>query len=117
MLLFPTIDPQPAKSLGEKCKMIDWVATVVFLAGSTCFTMAISFGGIVYAFRSGTEIALWTVSGVFLVVTVLLSKYHPNVSKDNRLYPAHFFKRPILMNVQLQVFLSSGIILVSDVPS
>ena len=94
--------------------MVDWTATVVFVAGSTCFTMAISFGGIVYAWRSGTEIALWTVSGVLLVVTILLSILHPGVSKDNRLYPAHFFKRAVLMNMQVQVFLSSGVILVSD---
>jgi len=93
--------------------MIDWIMTIVFLAGSACFTMAISFGGSVYAWNSGTEIALWTVTGVLLVVTILLSIYNPGVSKENRLYPAHFFKRPILVNLQLQIFLSSGIVLVS----
>lgn len=81
--------------------MIDWIGTLIFLAGSTCFTMAITFGGIVYAWNSRTEIALWTVSGVLLIVTI---RFHPGVSKDNRLYPAHFFKRPVLMNMQIQVF-------------
>ena len=36
------------------------------------------------------------------------------VDKDNRLYPAHFFKRPILVNLQLQMFLVSGIVLVCN---
>lgn len=92
--------------------MMDWPLTAVFLAGSACFVMAITFGGSLYSWDSGALIALWTVSGIFLIVTILLAKFHPGVSKDHRLYPAHFLKRPILMNLQLQVFLSSGIILV-----
>ena len=59
-----------------------------------------------------TEIALWTVTGVLLVVTVLLTIFHPGVTKENRLYPAHLLRRPILVNLQLQVFLVSGIMLV-----
>lgn len=92
--------------------MIDWIATTIFLAGAACFTLAVSFGGTTFAWTSGTEIALWTVTGVLLVVTVLLTIFHPGVTKENRLYPAHFLRRPILVNLQLQVFLVSGIMLV-----
>ncbi|KAE8314706.1 major facilitator superfamily domain-containing protein [Aspergillus transmontanensis] len=53
----------------------------------------------------------WTEKCVLLVVCIVLAKYHPGVGKDNRLYPAHFFKRPILVNLQLQMFLVSGIVL------
>lgn len=38
-------------------------------------------------------------------------KLHPLVTKENRLYPLHFFKQPTLINMQVQVFLSSGIVL------
>ncbi|KAI0007237.1 major facilitator superfamily-domain-containing protein [Xylariaceae sp. FL0662B] len=100
-LLFPGIDPQPGKT----------VMTVVFLAGSACLTVAISFGGVVYPFNSRAIIALWTITGVLLISSILLVNFHPLVSKNNRLYPAHFFKAPILVNMQFQVFLSSGIIL------
>ena len=93
--------------------MIDWITTVVFLAGAACFTLAVSFGGTTYSWTSGTEIALWAVTGVLLVMTILLTIFHPGVSKENRLYPAHFLKQPILVNLQLQVFLVSGIMLVS----
>lgn len=93
--------------------MIDWVTTIVFLAGAACFTLAVSFGGTTFSWTSGTEIALWTVTGVLLIVTILLTIFHPGVSEENRLYPAHYLKRPILVNLQLQVFLVSGIMLVS----
>ena len=92
--------------------MIDWIVTVIFLAGAACFTLAVSFGGTTFAWTSGTEIALWTMTGVLLVVTVLLTIFHPGVTKENRLYPAHFLRRPILVNLQLQLFLVSGIMLV-----
>ncbi|KAI1050268.1 hypothetical protein LB506_001924 [Fusarium annulatum] len=110
-LLFPCTDPNPTKTLAEKLCLVDWINAVIFLAGSACLTVALTFGGVVYSFKSGTIIALWTVTGVLLVAFIVLLKIHPLVSEENRLYPLHFFKKWILINMQLQVFLSSGIIL------
>ncbi|KAF9769820.1 Efflux pump dep3 [Fusarium sp. DS 682] len=110
-LLFPNADPNPTKNLLEKLRSADWVNAVVFLAGSACLTVALTFGGVVYSFHSGTIIALWTVTGVLLAAFIILLRLHPLVSKENRLYPLHFFKQWTLVNMQFQVFLSSGIIL------
>ncbi|OHE97147.1 major facilitator superfamily transporter [Colletotrichum orchidophilum] len=110
-LLFPSVDPHPSKTLAEKFRLVDWVNSVIFLAGSACLTVVLTFGGVVYPFNSGTVIALWTVTGVLLIAFIVLLKLHPLVTKENRLYPLHFFKKPTLINMQLQVFLSSGIIL------
>ncbi|CVK91301.1 probable DHA14-like major facilitator; ABC transporter [Fusarium mangiferae] len=110
-LLFPSTDLNPTKTLAEKLRLVDWINAAIFLAGSACLTVALTFGGVVYSFHSGTIIALWTVTGVLLVAFIVLLKVHPLVSKENRLYPLHFFKKWILINMQLQVFLSSGIIL------
>jgi len=112
-LLFPSIDPYPSNTLAEKLRLVDWVNTVIFLAGSACLTVVLTFGGVIYPFSSGIVIALWTITGVLLVVFIITLKFHPLVTKENRLYPLHFFKQPTLINMQLQVFLSSGIILVS----
>ncbi|KAE8423264.1 major facilitator superfamily-domain-containing protein [Aspergillus pseudocaelatus] len=111
LLLVPSVDPQPSKSWAEKCRMVDWIMTTMFLAGSASLVMAITFGGTLYAWSSGNEIALWVVAGVLLIVCIGLARFHPGVDKDNRLYPAHFFKRAILVNLQLQMFLVSGIVL------
>nr|D2E9W8.1 RecName: Full=Efflux pump DEP3; AltName: Full=Depudecin biosynthesis cluster protein 3 [Alternaria brassicicola]ACZ57546.1 predicted MFS transporter [Alternaria brassicicola] len=110
-LLFPSFDPYPSKTLAEKLRLVDWINAVIFLAGSACLTVVLTFGGVVYPFNSGTVIALWTVTGILLVAFIVLLKLHPLVAKENRLYPLHFFKQPTLINMQLQVFLSSGIIL------
>ncbi|KAJ6124924.1 hypothetical protein N7471_012241 [Penicillium samsonianum] len=111
IFLIPSVDPKPDNTLREKLKMVDWIMTTVFLAGSTSLVMAITFGGTLFAWSSGNEIALWVVSGVLLIVSVGVAKYHPGVHRDNRLYPAHFLQKPILVNLQLQMFLVSGIVL------
>ncbi|KAH8692506.1 major facilitator superfamily transporter [Phaeosphaeriaceae sp. PMI808] len=110
-LLFPSVDPYPSKTIAEKFRLVDWVNAVIFLAGSACLTVVLTFGGVIYPFSSGTVIALWIVTGVLLVAFIIMLKLHPLVAKENRLYPLHFFKHPALINMQLQVFLSSGIIL------
>ncbi|KAH6873340.1 major facilitator superfamily-domain-containing protein [Alternaria rosae] len=111
VFLFPSIGPYPPKTLAEKLRLVDWVNAVIFLAGSACLTVVLTFGGVIYPFNSGTVIALWTITGVLLVTFIVMLKLHPLVTKESRLYPLHFFKQPTLINMQLQVFLSSGIIL------
>lgn len=54
----PSINPAPQLTLREKLLTQDWVATVIFMGGSTCFNMALTFGGSIYSFNSGSEIAL-----------------------------------------------------------
>ncbi|KAL6355620.1 hypothetical protein LRP88_11223 [Fusarium phalaenopsidis] len=115
LFLFPSLNPQPQLSTKQKLRNMDWPMMFVFLAGSAFFIMAISFGGTLYNWHSAAEIAFWTLSGVFLVVFVLLLKFHPGVSKEHQLWPSHFLKMPVVMNMQLQIFLSGGIILVDTV--
>ncbi|KAL5356460.1 major facilitator superfamily domain-containing protein [Aspergillus floccosus] len=111
LFLIPSVDPKPGKTFAEKFRMVDWIMTITFFAGSACLVMVITFGGTLYAWSSGNEIALLIVAGVLLIVCIVVAKYHPGVDKDYRLYPAHFLKRPILVNLQVQMFLVSGIVL------
>lgn len=111
--LVPSFDPRPDTATGVRLRSVDWIGTCVFLAGSCCLTLAISFGGIVYSFKSGAMIALWVLSGILLCVMIVVSRRHPGLAREDRLYPAHFLKSPILFNMQVQMFLASGVILVS----
>lgn len=112
LLLFPANDPRQDLKFVAKLSLLDWPGTIIFLGGSTCLITAISLGGVVYEFASALEIALWTVAGVLFLAMIAVTKLHPFVAKEDRLYPAHFFKMPLVVNMQLQIFLSSGIILV-----
>lgn len=89
--------------------MVDWIGIVIFMGGSVSFSMAMTFSGLMYPWNSGSTIALWVVTGVLLLATAAVAIWHPLVTKENRLVPVHFFKRPVLLNLGLQMFLVSGI--------
>ncbi|KAH8698990.1 putative efflux pump antibiotic resistance protein [Talaromyces proteolyticus] len=110
-LTLPNIDFGANLSLSQKLVRIDWIGIVVFFAGATCLTMAISFGGTTYAWNSGSEIAFWVVSGVLLIVMVLITIRPILVSKADRLYPGHFVRQPELVNLQIQLFLVTGVMM------
>ncbi|KAK8034599.1 azole resistance protein 1 [Apiospora rasikravindrae] len=111
LFLLPRVDLQPGKSFSQKLGMIDWLGNLVFVAGSTCLIMAIAFSGSEYAWDSGSSIALWVMSGVLLIVMVMITIRPPFVTKENRLVPAHFFRNPVLLNLGVQMFLVSGVML------
>lgn len=104
----PNIDPAKDMTFTKKMRTLDWISIVVFLGGSAAFVMAITFGGTIYAFYSGSEIALWIVSGILLIVFVLVSIYHPAISLEHRLYPIHLLKRLELNILQFAIFLAAG---------
>lgn len=73
--------------------------------------MAISFGGTTYAWNSGSEIAFWVVSGILLIVMAFITARPVLVSKADRLYPGHFVRNLELVNLQLQLFLVTGVMM------
>ncbi|KAI4233072.1 MAG: hypothetical protein L6R40_007195 [Gallowayella cf. fulva] len=95
----------------QKLRTMDWLGIAIFFAGATCFTMAINFGGTLYAWSSSPEIVFWVFTGILLIAFILVSHYHPFAASENRLYPLHFYRTFELANLQLQILLVSGIIL------
>jgi MFS family permease len=66
VLYLPNIEPCPYLTFREKLLTQYWLGITLFLGGSTCFSMALTFGGIVYQFNSTSEITLWTRTSVLL---------------------------------------------------
>lgn len=112
LFCLPSINPMQV-SLIKKLRTQDWIGITIFSAGSACFTMALTFGGVVFRFSSGSEITLWVMTGVLLIAFILVTTFHPGVSVENKLYPAHFVKRLELVNLQYQLFLASGAMMIS----
>ncbi|KAI1660857.1 MFS general substrate transporter [Daldinia decipiens] len=108
ILCLPNIDPAKDLTFKEKLRTQDWIAMVIFLAGSACVSMGLTFGGTVYAFNSGPEIALWTMSGVLLIVFILVTVYHPTIPLKDRLFPLHLMKSIELNILQYALFAAAG---------
>ncbi|KAI3393098.1 hypothetical protein diail_4727 [Diaporthe ilicicola] len=109
----PSIDPKPSLRTVQKLRSQDWVGIVVYYGFSTCFCMAVTFGGAVYAWDSGSEIALWVMTGVSLAAFALVTIYHPLVPKPDKLYPVQIARRLELNNLQYQLFSAFGCLLVA----
>ncbi|KAI4155006.1 MAG: hypothetical protein L6R39_001309 [Caloplaca ligustica] len=109
ILILPDFENHPALSLMGKFKKTDWLGTIVLMGGSAFIIMAMNFGGSVFAWDSSEEIAFWIMTGVFLILMALVTYFHPFVSKEDKLYPSHFLKKFELVNLQIQLFMVSGL--------
>lgn len=85
--MLPSPDPQPGASLLQHLKEIDWVGAPLLLGAIICFTMGISFGGVMYEWDSGSEIALFVVSGVLFIGFGVQQAYCVSTTKERRLFP------------------------------
>ncbi|KUI54174.1 hypothetical protein VP1G_01690 [Cytospora mali] len=113
IFLLPNINAMPNTSLSEKLRMQDWVGIVVFTGFCACFCMAGSFGGTLYAWNSGSEITLWVMTVVLLIVVVLVTIYHPFVPPEGKMMPVQFIKTKDLFLLPLQSFLVAGSMMMS----
>ncbi|KAJ0319586.1 hypothetical protein Brms1b_003742 [Colletotrichum noveboracense] len=85
--MLPSPDPQPGASLWQRLREIDWVGAPLMLGAIICFTMGISFGGVMYDWNSGQEIALFVVAGVLFIVFGLQQAYCVGTTEERRLFP------------------------------
>lgn len=111
--MLPSIDLQPTLSVKNKLKQFDWLGLLVFCGWVVSFVMAISFGGSVYAWNSASEIILWVMTGVLLVVFVLTQKFHPFIDKKNILYPSYTLTNWKLDILQFSTFAAAGVVYIS----
>ncbi|KAI1387734.1 major facilitator superfamily domain-containing protein [Hypoxylon trugodes] len=109
----PNINVMRDTPFSKKIRMQDWVGIVVFTALCACFCMAGSFGGTLYEWNSGSEIALWVMTVVLLIAFILVTIYHPFVPSELRLLPVHCMRTKDLIIIPLQAFLVAGSMMMS----
>ncbi|KAG9768794.1 MFS general substrate transporter, partial [Aureobasidium melanogenum] len=109
LFTLPGINPLPDKSLVQKLRVLDWIGTVVFLGGCTCFSMALNFGGTLYKWNSGSEIALLVMTAVLLIAFILVTIYHPGVPAENKLLPVGFMRSKDLISLPILGAIVAGV--------
>jgi len=91
----PSNNPQPGISILDRLKKIDWAGVFMVTAALALFTLALSFGGNQYAWKSGIVIGFFTASGVLTILFGLsqLPRLIPGQTKARRIFPMHYFLR------------------------
>lgn len=69
---------------------------VLNIGALTALIMAINFGGNLFAWGSGREIALWVVGGVILLLFLVQQAFHIGTTYTERVFPADLLRRPLM---------------------
>jgi predicted MFS family arabinose efflux permease len=98
LFLLPSIDPRPSVSFLDRCREIDYVGAILMIGASITGVMAVSFGGVMYAWNSGTIIGLFCASGVLFILLGLQQSFLVLTTLARRIVPLEFMKsRTILI--------------------
>lgn len=84
--MIPSIKPRQDASLVKRVAEIDFVGTILLVGFYLSGLMAISFGGVLYAWGSGQTIANFVAAGVLIVAFLVQQSY--------ALFHYSFFKVP-----------------------
>ncbi|KAK1676063.1 major facilitator superfamily domain-containing protein [Colletotrichum godetiae] len=87
LFMLPSPDPQPGATILQRLAEIDWIGAPLMLGAIVCFTMGISFGGVLYEWNSGSEIALFVVAGVLFIVFGIQQAYCIGTTQERRIFP------------------------------
>ncbi|KAL6711553.1 hypothetical protein ACN47E_004487 [Coniothyrium glycines] len=90
--VIPSADPQPDRTQKEKAVQFDWLGTIISIGAMVTLIMAINLGGALYEWNSGSEIALFVVTGVLWIGFSLQQTFCIMTNTKERLFPVHLLK-------------------------
>ncbi|KAJ5148571.1 hypothetical protein N7448_000149 [Penicillium atrosanguineum] len=96
IFFLPRGDPQKGMTLKQKLLQIDYLGMVLNVGAFTALIMAINFGGNLFNWAAGQEIALWVVGGVLLLFFVLQQRFTIGTTDTERIFPADFLRQPLM---------------------
>ncbi|KAK1659527.1 major facilitator superfamily domain-containing protein [Colletotrichum godetiae] len=92
IILLPDFKPQAGVTLIQRLAQIDYLGTVLSIGAMLCVIMAMNFGGVLWGWDEGESIGLFVAAGVLTILFVLQQVYFIGTSRENRLFPMHFWK-------------------------
>ncbi|KAJ5191896.1 uncharacterized protein N7498_010881 [Penicillium cinerascens] len=95
IFFLPRGDPQDI-GLKQKLLQIDYLGMILNVGAFTALIMAINFGGNIYDWGAGQEIALWVVGGVLLLLFALQQRFTIGTTDTERIFPADFLRQPLM---------------------
>jgi len=99
LFILPSFDPAPGASLSDRLAKYDFLGSILSIGAICCLIMGINFGGVLFAWKSGSTIALFVVCGVLFVLFAVQQIFTIATTKDDRVFPVQFVqqKEPVLL--------------------
>lgn len=93
LFLLPSYDPQPkGTSLRDRVRNFDVLGAALSIGSIMCLLMAINFGGAMYRWNSGQNIALFVVAVILLVAFSIQQRLAWLTTTTERMFPVHLLK-------------------------
>jgi len=92
VFLLPAHDPRPGIKIRIRFNEIDFLGAILIIGAFISLVMAISFGGVVYAWNSGQTIGLFVCTGVLWILFSTQQILCIGTDRIRRLFPIELFK-------------------------
>ncbi|KAJ6032164.1 hypothetical protein N7540_002896 [Penicillium herquei] len=92
LFIVPSVQPDPSRTYVQKLAAMDWLGTLLFAAIYVTWIMALTFGGVSWAWGDGRTIACFVVCGVTLAIFCVTQSFSTLTSKDMRIFPVELLK-------------------------
>ncbi|KFY26430.1 hypothetical protein V493_04093 [Pseudogymnoascus sp. VKM F-4281 (FW-2241)] len=111
LFMLPRSDPRKGVPVLRRFKELDWVGTVMLVGAFVSFIMAVSFGGILYAWNSGQIIACFVVAFSLFGLFAVQQELAIFTTTDQRIFPVQFLRsRTMLLLFAETSSAASGIV-------
>lgn len=100
IFVLPSFNPLPKTvTWRQRVSTFDFVGAILLCASAICIVMASNFGGVLYAWNSGSIITLFVVGGVLAVVFGVQQRFLWLTTVEDRLFPGSLllYKEAILL--------------------
>ncbi|KFX90140.1 hypothetical protein O988_08328 [Pseudogymnoascus sp. VKM F-3808] len=92
LFMLPKSDPRKGVPVLRRFKELDWVGTVILMGAFVSFIMAVSFGGILYAWNSGQIIACFVVAFSLFGIFAVQQERAIFTTIEQRIFPVQFLR-------------------------
>ncbi|KAK3314412.1 major facilitator superfamily domain-containing protein [Apodospora peruviana] len=97
VFLLPSLPKRPDTTWTQKLRGLDWLGIALSAGLWICFTLAFSFGGIIWAWDDGRTIALIVLFGTFTICLVATQYFSLFTNKIDRIFPCDLLTNPQLI--------------------
>ena len=97
LFLLPSLPRETDSTFMQRVKRLDLLGTVLTAGLYVSFTLAFTFGGVIWPWNDGRVIALIAVFGVLTITFGLTQYYAILTNKTERLFPCEFIREPQLI--------------------
>lgn len=103
LFLLPTLNPRPGETFKDRALELDYLGVTLVVGLILSIVMAISFGGVMFAWDSSRVIALFVLAFVLLWLFLAQQHFALGTTKERRMFPMQFFRSGTMIVLFLEV--------------